>query len=243
MPTKKKTSSAKPSAEKAKKKKTSTDKDKKPVAEKAKVAPPRIRHRRVLRDNIQGITRPVIARLAHRGGVRRLQSYVYEEIRGVMKVTMENILRAAVAFAMHNKVKTLKVEHLRSALSLVNRYMAIGLTKDGKNVKNCKPLPKDERTKDKEVIEDEIRYQQENSDCLVIARISFSRLTREIAQDFMMDLRFTKQFIDTFQFCVEHHITHIFRLATLCATHAHRSVVKTSDIQLVRRILAHKDMF
>ncbi|KAM1341808.1 hypothetical protein ACFX2F_006209 [Malus domestica] len=30
------------------------------------------RHRKVLRDNIQGITKPTIRRLAHRGGVKRI---------------------------------------------------------------------------------------------------------------------------------------------------------------------------
>ncbi|KAM2383296.1 hypothetical protein COP2_042057 [Malus domestica] len=30
------------------------------------------RHKKVLRDNIQGITKPVIRRLARRGGVKRI---------------------------------------------------------------------------------------------------------------------------------------------------------------------------
>ena len=37
------------------------------------------RHRKVLRDNIQGITKPAIRRLARRGGVKRLSGLVYEE--------------------------------------------------------------------------------------------------------------------------------------------------------------------
>ncbi len=32
------------------------------------------RHRKVLRDNIQGITKPAIRRLARRGGVKRIQN-------------------------------------------------------------------------------------------------------------------------------------------------------------------------
>ena len=34
------------------------------------------RHRKVLRDNIQGITKPAIRRLARRGGVKRISGYV-----------------------------------------------------------------------------------------------------------------------------------------------------------------------
>lgn len=39
------------------------------------------RHRKVLRDNIQGITKPAIRRLARRGGVKRISGLVYEEVR------------------------------------------------------------------------------------------------------------------------------------------------------------------
>ncbi|EFX86942.1 hypothetical protein DAPPUDRAFT_235736 [Daphnia pulex] len=43
------------------------------------------RHRKVLRDNIQGITKPAIRRLARRGGVKRISGLIYEETRGVLE--------------------------------------------------------------------------------------------------------------------------------------------------------------
>lgn len=46
------------------------------------------RHRKVLRDNIQGITKPAIRRLARRGGVKRISGLIYEETRGVLKVSL-----------------------------------------------------------------------------------------------------------------------------------------------------------
>ncbi|XP_069054297.1 histone H4-like [Lepisosteus oculatus] len=49
------------------------------------------RHRKVLRDNIQGITKPAIRRLARRGGVKRISRLNYEETRGVLKVFLENV--------------------------------------------------------------------------------------------------------------------------------------------------------
>ena len=54
------------------------------------------RHRKVLRDNIQGITKPAIRRLARRGGVKRISGLIYEETRGVLKVFLENDIRDAV---------------------------------------------------------------------------------------------------------------------------------------------------
>ena len=47
------------------------------------------RHRKVLRDNIQGITKPAIRRLARRGGVKRISGLIYEETRGVLKVIQQ----------------------------------------------------------------------------------------------------------------------------------------------------------
>lgn len=34
------------------------------------------RHRKILRDNIQGITKPAIRRLARRGGVKRISGLI-----------------------------------------------------------------------------------------------------------------------------------------------------------------------
>ena len=44
------------------------------------------RHRKVLRDNIQGITKPAIRRLARRGGVKRISGLIYEETRGMFTI-------------------------------------------------------------------------------------------------------------------------------------------------------------
>ena len=38
-------------------------------------------HREVLRNSIQGTTKPAIRRLAHGGGVKRSSGFIYEEIR------------------------------------------------------------------------------------------------------------------------------------------------------------------
>jgi len=61
------------------------------------------RHRKVLRDNIQGITKPAIGRLARRGGVKRISGLIYEETRGVLKVFLENVIRDAVTYTEHAK--------------------------------------------------------------------------------------------------------------------------------------------
>ncbi|SCV17577.1 related to Histone H4 [Nakaseomyces glabratus] len=54
------------------------------------------RHRKILRDNIQGITKPAIRRLARRGGVKRISGLIYEEVRAVLK----SFLLSYLAFNM-----------------------------------------------------------------------------------------------------------------------------------------------
>ena len=39
------------------------------------------RHRKILRDNIQGITKPAIRRLARRGGVKRISASMFHPLR------------------------------------------------------------------------------------------------------------------------------------------------------------------
>ena len=63
------------------------------------------RHRKVLRDNIQGITEPAIRRLARRGGVKRISGLIYEEIRGVIKSFLENEIRDSVTYTEHARRK------------------------------------------------------------------------------------------------------------------------------------------
>jgi hypothetical protein len=55
----------------------------------------------VLRDNIQGITKPAIRRLARRGGVKRISGLIYEETRSVLKVFLEGVIRDAVTYTEH----------------------------------------------------------------------------------------------------------------------------------------------
>lgn len=73
---------------------------------KGKMGHPAIRHRKILRDNIQGITKPAIRRLARRGGVKRISGLIYEETRGVLKIFLENIIRDAVTYTEHAHRKT-----------------------------------------------------------------------------------------------------------------------------------------
>ena len=64
------------------------------------------RHKKVLRDNIQGITKPAIRRMARRGGVKRISGLIYEETRSVLKDFLEKVVRDTVTYTVHARRKT-----------------------------------------------------------------------------------------------------------------------------------------
>uniref|UniRef100_UPI00358E1BF8 histone H4-like n=1 Tax=Myxine glutinosa TaxID=7769 RepID=UPI00358E1BF8 len=83
------------------------------------------RHRQVLRDNIQGITKLAICRLARRGGVKRISGLIYEETRGVLKVFLENVICDAVTSTEHAKRKTVTAMEVVYALKRQGRMYAL----------------------------------------------------------------------------------------------------------------------
>ena len=64
------------------------------------------RHRKVMRDNILGITKPAIRRLARRGGVKRISGLIYDETRSVLKTFLDGVVRDAVTYTEPAKRKT-----------------------------------------------------------------------------------------------------------------------------------------
>ncbi|VDM42899.1 unnamed protein product [Toxocara canis] len=298
------------------------------------------RHRKVLRDNIQGITKPAIRRLARRGGVKRISGLIYEETRGVLKVFLENVIRDAVTYCEHAKRKTvtamdvvyalkrqgrtlcLPSPSIRSTITLyalfadtrlTTRYgrfsrqssdvplhalpsskaglhrlraILLGADRIGKDIKgegagtfivsDClgieergtmartkqtarkstggkaprkqlatkaarKSAPatggvkKPHRYRPGTVALREIRRYQKSTE-LLIRKLPFQRLVREIAQDFKTDLRFQSSAVLALQEASEAYLVGLFEDTNLCAIHAKRVTIMPKDIQLARRI-------
>jgi len=81
------------------------------------------RHRRALRDTIQGITKPAIRRLARRGGVKRLSGTIYEETRDALKIFLEDVIRDAVAYTEHARRRTVSTLDVVYALKRSGRTL------------------------------------------------------------------------------------------------------------------------
>ena len=71
---------------------------------------------------------------------------------------------------------------------------------------------------------------------LMIPKLPFQRLVKEIAQDFKTDLRFQGSAILALQEALEAYVVGLFEDTNLCALHAKRVTIMPKDIQLARRI-------
>ena len=81
----------------------------------------------------------------------------------------------------------------------------------------------------------EIRRYQKSME-LLIRKLPFSNLVREIAQDFKTDLQFQREVIGALQEASEAYLVSLFEDTNLCASHAKRVTIMPKDIQLARRI-------
>ena len=81
----------------------------------------------------------------------------------------------------------------------------------------------------------EIRRYQKSTE-LLIRKLPFQRLVREIAQDFKTDLRFQSSAVSALQEASEAYLVGLFEDTNLCAIHAKRVTIMPKDIQLARRI-------
>ena len=81
----------------------------------------------------------------------------------------------------------------------------------------------------------EIRRFQKSTQ-LLIRKIPFQRLVREVAQNLKSDLRFQSTAILALQEAAEDYLVRMFEDVNVCAIHAGRVTIQVKDIQLWRRI-------
>ncbi len=81
----------------------------------------------------------------------------------------------------------------------------------------------------------EIRQYQKGTQ-LLIRRLPFNRLVREIAQNYHMELRFQGSAILALQEAAEAYLVSLFEDSNLHAIHAKRITIMPADIQLALRI-------
>ena len=193
---------------------------------------------RILRNSIEGITKPAIARLARKAGVKRMGDLSYEEIKGNVREFLENAVGKAIANTELNRRTTVLTKDVETGLPVkmfsedvkkkLCEVRTSGQHKSGEHKKRrAKPGTNSIR---------EIRYYQKCS-FLILPRLSFSRLVREVAQDFKTGLRFSADAVLVLQYAVEKFVIELLKDANLAAIHAKRTTVQPKDIQMGTKML------
>ena len=81
----------------------------------------------------------------------------------------------------------------------------------------------------------EIRRYQKSTE-LLVRKLPFQRLIREIAEDFATDMRFQSAALNALQEATEAYLVGLFEDTNLCAIHAKPVTIMPQDIRLARRI-------
>jgi histone H3 len=85
----------------------------------------------------------------------------------------------------------------------------------------------------------EIRKYQKSTE-LLLRKLPFQRLVREIAVEYKTDLRFQSSAVLALQEASEAYLVGLFEDTNLCAIHAKRVTIMPKDMQLARRIRGEK---
>ena len=133
--------------------------------------------------------------------------------------------------ATKNPVKTLTAEQARKNAAKAT----LAGQKNLGNPQNTGGLKRPMRWRPGTVALREIRRYQKSTE-LLIRKLPFSRLVREIAQDFKTDLCFQPQAFAALQEAAEAYLVGLFEDTNLCGIHAKRVTIMPKDIQLARRI-------
>ena len=193
------------------------------------------KHKKVLKNNIQGITKPAIVRVSRRAGIKNMSGLHYKEMRDNILNYLYEILKKTASILDNSKEKTVQFKHV--SLAAKEQGIVAIYSFDEKNCKskNMKVKKKKRKRSKGSLAIKEIEFQQKNH-CLMIPRLAFSRVVREIMQDYKTDVNFSKVSLDFIQALTENYLVSLLEDANLCAIHAKRTTVMPKDVMLARRI-------
>jgi len=74
------------------------------------------RVKKVLKDNVRGITKGSVRRLARRAGIKRISGLLYDEVRSVLKSFVEKVVADSVAYTEYARKRTVTCGAVVTAL-------------------------------------------------------------------------------------------------------------------------------
>lgn len=201
------------------------------------------RHQRIYRDTIQGITRGDFRRLfaiAVRSTEAgrfvegkpkqytkvRMAALLTWELRAVLKIELEDLLKKAADLADHGERKTVTGSDIKYAAELMGSP-AYFPSEEYETIKNMKELKK--------------KVKKATDGFYVMGRAAFVRLMREIIQDHHRNMRVTKQAIANTRFYIEDYLKKVLVVAIRnMITLSDRSTLMPKDINMARYSVCRK---
>lgn len=200
------------------------------------------RPRKVLRGNISGITGGALRRIMYRAGIPRREISINEELRGILKQRLENIIQQAIVFMEHNKRKTIMEKDIRAVANMAGKELiasnkitsAHGKISEKKRTEGTK---KKRKSKPGTVALRKIKKYQSMPECLLIPVLPFTRLVREIGQSLSdVAYNYQKNALTVLQMWIENELVNLCYNGFLIAHHTGRDTLMVKDIVLVRQI-------
>lgn len=195
------------------------------------------KHRKIFRDSIQGITKASLTKLTRKAGIYRINGLIYEELRGIIKVYLENLIRDVINITLYKRKKIVSKEDVYEA----SEFKVYPTIKPAKVLAThyfgaIAKAKAHHRNKIGFNVLSDIRYYQKNPG-LIIPKLSFQRLVREIGQDFARDLKYSKRAMDAIQQLTEHYIVDLLTKTNIIILHHNQVTINPRDLQAVRRIM------
>ena len=187
-----------------------------------------VRHRTIIRDSIYGLTKPAIQRLMLKAGVEQFGGHVHDEIRLVIKVNMEAIIKNSVAIMSYSQVNTMTNQHIEVALASLGISVIVP---SGKYETSSLSVKKRDAV---------TRNLQKESEKLIFPRLPFNRLIREVSQDYLDNIRFSSDSLDLLQIVIEALMLDILKNSNIITTAAGRKTLVPRDIQVARHIMKNR---
>lgn len=190
-----------------------------------------------------GLTKPAFRRIAHRAGVKSISDLMYDELRGITMVWVQNVVGPAIINCKHQKMKTVSVKHLEpvlrvSSIDLPSKHCKSDQKpKKSTASKTTKPTKK-HRFHAGTVSLMQIRKAQKEHNCLEFAFDPFKRFVLKVTSDWIEEdiTRWSGDAILLLQERCENYLTKLLEDTNLCAIHAKRSTIMPKDVRLTRRI-------
>lgn len=204
-------------------------------------SPPR--PRRVLRDNISGISKASFNHIALRTGtVRSQSSLAIEEWREKTKSFLNTIIRDAITYTEFRRAIIVSEDDVKMALerntNLVKKILGSAPSKRcptyaSRKRKSRSPDSKKKHRRDPNVVFiRKVRFYQKQHDCVHLAKLPTERLIREIGQDYKNDLKWSSGAVDLLRYALELYLETLMKAAGYVSIYAGtKGRITQKDIQ------------